>query len=33
LSTRGELGQGDTMPRGVSAGQLGDALLEIDLGG
>jgi alpha-tubulin suppressor-like RCC1 family protein len=31
-NARGELGQGDTMARGVSAGQLGDALPEIDLG-
>jgi alpha-tubulin suppressor-like RCC1 family protein len=28
----GELGQGDVAPRGVSAGQMGDALPEIDLG-
>ena len=28
----GQLGQGDTSNRGVAAGQLGDALLEIDLG-
>lgn len=31
-NAHGELGQGDTASRGVSPGQLGDALPEIDLG-
>jgi len=31
-NSAGELGQGDIEPRGVSAGQMGDALPEIDLG-
>lgn len=29
---KGQLGQGDTVSRGVSGGEMGDALLAIDLG-
>jgi alpha-tubulin suppressor-like RCC1 family protein len=32
LNTQGQLGQGDTNSRGDAAGEMGDALLPIDLG-
>jgi hypothetical protein len=31
-NARGELGQGDVTPRGVAPGQMGDALIPVDLG-
>ena len=32
LNNYGQLGQGDAVNRGIVAGQMGDALLAIDLG-